>query len=347
MINFRLLLIFAPLFFGTVPAGAAGGELQGAGATFPGPLYSKLFDTYIKEKNVAVNYQPIGSGGGILQLINKTIDFGGTDVPMNSNELKSAGAEILHFPVCIGAIAVTYNLPGKPELSFSPDVIADIYLGKIKKWNDPRIASLNPKTTLPDMAISVVHRSDGSGSSYTFSEYLSLVNPDWKSKVGTGKILNWPVGLGGKGNNGVAAYVRQIPGAIGYVELAYAAQNQMPVALVRNKSGNFIKPDLRSMLSISKDGSVADIQQTIVNSELKDAYPVCSYTWIIVYREQAYGGRQLERAKALCRLLWWVTHDGQTYNELLEYGRINTETIRASEIMIKSMTYLGKPILFR
>jgi phosphate transport system substrate-binding protein len=212
---------------------AAERELLGAGATFPYPLYSKMFDTYSQERGVKVNYQAIGSGGGIKQLTEKTVDFGGTDAFMSSEELKAAGAPIVHIPTCLGAVVLTYNVPGSLKIRFAPDIIADIFMGKIEKWDDPRLAGINPDVKLPDMAIVVVHRSDGSGTTFIFSDYLGKVSAEWKEKVGVGKSLNWPVGLGAKGNPGVAGLIKQLPGSIGYVELIYTLQNNMPAALVR------------------------------------------------------------------------------------------------------------------
>jgi phosphate transport system substrate-binding protein len=223
-------------------------ELLGAGATFPQPLYSKLFDAYNQQYGVKINYQGIGSGGGINQLIKRTVDFGGTDAFMTEKEMKEAGAPVLHVPTCLGAVVVTYNLPGNPKLKFSPDVVADVFMGKITKWNDPRIASINPDAKLPDQTISVVHRADGSGTTFIFTEYLSKVSKDWKEKMGVGKSLNWPAGqIGQKGNPGVAGYVKQTSGAIGYVELIYALQNQMVYGTIRNKAGKFIEPTIKSV----------------------------------------------------------------------------------------------------
>ena len=216
-------------------------ELLGAGATFPYPFYSKMFDEYHKINNVKVNYQAIGSGGGIRQLTDKTVDFGATDAFMDEKELAQAGAPIIHIPMCLGAVVITYNLPGNPALKLTGDVIADIFLGKISKWNDKRITSLNLDANLPSTKIVVVHRSDGSGTTFIFSDYLTKVSDSWAKGIGTGKSLNWTVGLGGKGNPGVAGLIQQTPGAIGYVELIYSKSNNMPVALIKNKAGNFIE----------------------------------------------------------------------------------------------------------
>jgi phosphate transport system substrate-binding protein len=318
--------------------------LMGAGATFPGPLYSKMFDVYSKEKKVDVNYQAIGSGGGIQQLISKTVDFGASDAPMNEKETKAAKGDVLHIPTCLGAVVLTYNLPGNPALKFTPDIIADIFLGKITKWNDERIAKINPEAKLDGTPIIVVHRSDGSGTTYTFSEYLSSVSPDWKSKVGTGKSLNWPTGLGGKGNPGVAGYVKQTPGAIGYVEIAYAKQNKMPFGTIQNKSGNFIEPNLKSVAAAANVTLPEDTKVSLVNTEAKDGYPISTFTWLLIYKEQAYGGRPKNRADEMVKLLTWVTHEGQQYNETLDYGVLPANAVTIVEKLIRSITYEGKKV---
>ncbi|MBC7190208.1 phosphate ABC transporter substrate-binding protein PstS, partial [Candidatus Aerophobetes bacterium] len=217
-------------------------ELLGAGATFPYPLYSKMFSVYHEQYGVRVNYQAVGSGGGIRQLLNKTVDFGATDAFMSDEEIRSIKNPILHLPTCLGAVVISYNLPEAPELKLTGKVIADIFLGRITKWNDPQIVALNPQVNLPALSIMPVHRSDASGTTYIFSDYLSKITREWEEKVGRGKALNWPAGLGAKGNTGVAGLVKQIPGAIGYIELTYALQTGMPFALVKNASGNFIKP---------------------------------------------------------------------------------------------------------
>ncbi len=319
-------------------------DLSGAGATFPYPLYSKMFDVYFKEKKIEINYQPIGSGGGIQQLINRTVDFGGTDAPLNEKEKKAAKDEVLHIPTCLGAVVLIYNLPGNPKIKLTPDIVVDIFLGKITKWTDPRITSLNPDYKFPDIGIVVVRRSDGSGTTYTFSEYLSSVSEEWKTKVGIGKSLNWPVGIGGKGNPGVAGYVKQTQGAIGYVEIAYAKQNKIQFAILQNKSGNFIEATLEAVSKAADVNIPKDTVVSLVNTDAKDGYPIVTFTWLIVYKEQSYGGRPLDRAKRLKDLLWWMTHEGQKFNEELEYGRLPEKTVKIVEDLINSMTYKGTPI---
>jgi phosphate transport system substrate-binding protein len=325
---------------------AAEKELIGAGATFPQPLYSKMFDAYYQQHQVKTNYQGIGSGGGINQLIKKTVDFGGTDAFMTNSELKEAGATVLHIPTCLGAVVVTYNLPGNPKLNFTPDVIADIFLNKITKWNDPRIATTNKGVKLPDLAISVVHRADGSGTTYIFSEYLSKVSKDWKEKIGAGKSLSWPQGqIGQKGNPGVAGFIMQTPGAVGYVELLYALQNKMPYGNIKNKSERFIEPSTKSVSSAANVKIPDDTNVSLTDTEAKDGYPISGFTWLIFYKEQNYGGRTKEKADTLARLLVWMVTDGQKYVEPLQYSALSKEASEKSMKIIKSITYKGAAII--
>ncbi len=321
-------------------------ELLAAGATFPQPLYSKMFDVYNQQYGVKVNYQGIGSGGGINQLVKKTVDFGGTDAFMTEKEQKDAGAPVLHIPTCLGAVVVTYNLPGNPQLKFSPDVIADIFLGKITKWNDPRIASLNGNVKLPDTAISVVHRADGSGTTYIFSEYLCKVSKEWKEKIGVGKSLNWPAGqIGQKGNPGVAGYVKQTPGGIGYVELIYAVQNKMVYGTIKNKSGKFIEPTTTSVSIAANVKLPDDTNASLTDTEAADGYPISSFTWLIFYKEQNYGGKSKERAETLAKLLRWMVTDGQKHVEPLQYSPLPKEAVAKAETILRSLTYKGAPLL--
>jgi phosphate transport system substrate-binding protein len=320
-------------------------ELVGAGATFPYPLYSKMFDVYHTEHGVKVNYQAIGSGGGIRQLINRTVDFGGSDAIMSEKDLAEAGALILHIPTCAGAVVITYNLPGNPELRFTPDIIADIFLGKISKWNDTRISAINPKAKLPNSNMTVVHRSDGSGTTFIFSSYLSKVSPEWKEKVGSGPSLNWPLGLGGKGNPGVAGLVQQTPGSVGYVELIYALQNKMPYGDVKNKSGKFVTPTIATTTKATETSLPDDMKVLLVDTDAAEGYPICGFTWIIVYKEQNYGSRSKEKASETVNLIWWMTHEGQRYAEPLEYAPLSKNAVVKAEHLIKSITYDSSAIL--
>jgi len=320
-------------------------ELIGAGATFPYPLYSKMFDVYNKDYGVKVNYQAIGSGGGIRQLINKTVDFGGSDAIMSDKDLAEASAPVLHIPTCAGAVVPTYNLTGDPQLRFTPDVIADIFLGKITKWNDPRLSGINPGMKLPNMSITVVHRSDGSGTTFIFSDYLSKVSAEWKEKVGTGPSLNWPAGLGGKGNPGVAGLVKQTPGSIGYVELIYALQNKMPFGMVKNKKGKFIGATLASTSKAADTNLPDDMKVSLTDSDAPEGYPISGFTWILVYKEQDYAEKSEEKAKELVKLLWWMTHEGQKNAEPLEYAPLSRKAVEKAEKLVKSVTYNGKPLM--
>jgi phosphate transport system substrate-binding protein len=340
-----LFLAVCLLFGAHVPTQAADVELLGAGATFPNPLYSKMFDAYYQQYKVKVNYQGIGSGGGIKQLMSKTVDFGGTDAFMTAGELKEAGAPVLHIPTCLGAVVLSYNLPENPKLAFTPEIIADIFLGKIKKWNDAKIAAINPKATLPDLAVSVAHRSDGSGTTYIFSDYLSSISKEWKDKVGTGKSLNWPVGLGAKGNPGVAGLIKQVPGAVGYVELIYALQNNMPYASIRNRAGKFIDPSLKSTSAAANVKLPDDTNVSLVNTDAADGYPIAGFTWLVFYKEQSYAGRSKDRAEALAKMLKWVISDGQKFAESLHYAPLSKEAAAKAEKIVRSMTYSGTPIL--
>ena len=340
------VLIFAVavlLIAGSLQAGEK--ELLGAGATFPYPLYSKMFDAYHKQYDVKVNYQAIGSGGGIKQVKSQTVDFGGTDAFMSAADLKNLPNPILHVPVCLGAVVVTYSLPGDPVLNFTPDILAAIYLGKIKKWNNERLAKINPGIDLPDMAIVVVHRSDGSGTTFIFSDYLSKISPEWEKQVGRGKSLNWPEGLGAKGNPGVAGLVKQLPGSIGYVELIYSLQNEMPAGLIMNKSGNYIEPSMEGVSLAAGVDLPEDTRVSITDTEAERGYPISGFTWLIFYQEQNYNGRSLDQAESLMDLVWWVIHDGQKFAEPLHYAPLPEGAVEKAEKIVRSVVYDGKQIL--
>jgi phosphate transport system substrate-binding protein len=328
---------------------SSGGDnnvLLGAGSTFVYPLFSKIFSAYSDSAKVKVNYQSIGSGGGILQLTNKTVDFGGTDAPLNEEQTKKIGQDILHVPMASGADVVSYNLPGvKDTLKLTPEVLANIFLGKVKSWNDQSIQSLNPNTKLPSVPVMVIHRSDGSGTSFIWTDYLSKVSDEWKTKVGKGTAVKWPAGLGGKGNEGVAGLIRQTPGAIGYIELAYAIQNKMSVAAIKNKSGNFITPTLNSITAAGNIELPADAKVSITNTDAKDGYPISSFTWAILYKEQNYNSRSQEKAQNLLKLLWYNIHGGQKYCKPLNYAPLSPSALAVAEKILKSATYNGKTIL--
>jgi phosphate transport system substrate-binding protein len=316
--------------------------ITGAGATFPFPLYSKWFSDYNKlHPSVQINYQSIGSGGGIKQITEKTVDFGASDAPMSDDEMAKAPG-IQHIPTVLGAVVVVYNLPGVNEpLKFSPEAIAAIFLGKTTKWNDPSIAKDNPNAKLPDMPITVVHRSDGSGTTYVWTDYLSKVSPDWKSGPGTGKSVNWPAGLGGKGNEGVTGTVKQTEGGIGYVELAYANQNKLTPAIVKNRDGNWIKATLETVSEAAAKAEMPDdYRVSITNQPGKDAYPIASFTYILVYKDQT----DPAKGKELLHFLWWAVHDGEKAAAALDYAPLPKPVVQKVESTLKKMTVQGKPI---
>ena len=309
-------------------------DLTGAGATFPYPLYSKWFDAYAAKTGVRINYQSIGSGGGIRQLSEQTVDFGASDSPMSDAELaKAKGGPIWHIPMTLGAVVVTYNLPGvKAPLRLTGDVVADIYLGNIAKWNDGRIAALNPGVALPGADILVVHRSDGSGTSFIFTDYLSAVSPSWKAGPGKGKEVQWPVGLGAKGNEGVAGQVSQMAGAIGYVELAYANQNRLAVASLRNAAGQFIAPSIKSVTEAAAGAAKGlpaktDYRISIVNAPGKSAYPISSFTWLLVYENMP----DATKAKKLHAFVRWALKDGQKMGPALDYAPLPAKMVKQLE----------------
>ncbi len=344
---FSLTLVFLFIMIGfTGHLPAADMELLGAGATFPQPLYSKMFDAYNQQYKIKVNYQGIGSGGGINQLIKKTVDFAGTDAFMTEKELQSAGAPVLHIPTCLGAVVLAYNLPGSPRLNFTPETIAGIFMGTITKWNDPQIASANPGIALPNLTMSPVHRADGSGTTFIFTEYLAKANNAWKEKMGVGKSVNWPAGsIGQKGNPGIAGYVKQTPGAIGYVELLYAIQNKMAYGNVKNKAGKFIEPSLRSVSAAANVKIPDDTNVSLTNTDAAAGYPISGFTWLIFFKEQNYGGKTKERAATLAKLLMWSVGNGQRHVEPLQYAPLSKEAAAKSVKIIGSMTYNGAPLL--
>ena len=320
-------------------------RLQGAGATFPNPLYQKWISEYGKaHTNVKIDYQSIGSGGGIKQIQARTVDFGASDAPMTDAELKASPAELLHVPTVLGAVVITYNLPGTPRpLRFSPDVVADIFLGKIAKWNDARIKADNADANLPASDITVVHRAESSGTSFVFTDYLAKVSADWKQKVGADKAPNWPVGQGGKGNEGVTGQIKQQPNTIGYVELAYATQNKLPVALVRNASGNFVEPTIDNVTAAAAASAAStpdDLRVSITNATGANAYPISSYTYILVYKDQS----DATKGKTVVDYLWWGIHDGESFAKDLQYAPLPAEIVKRAEAKINSITLGGKPL---
>ena len=311
------------LFAGLAGHVSAQMTINGAGATFPYPIYSKWFDEYAKvDPSVRFNYQSIGSGGGQKQIIAQTVDFGASDGPMSDDNLAKAPGKILHIPTVAGADVVAYNLAGNPQLRFDADTIAGIFLGAITKWNDPKIAALNPGVTLPAQEIVVVHRSDGSGTTYIWTDYLSKVSPEWKQKVGANTSVNWPVGLGGKGNEGVAGQIKQTPGAIGYVELIYAKQNKIAFGRIKNSAGQFVSPTLDSVTAAMATANIPDdFRFSMTNAPGDNSYPVCGATWLLVYQEQ----KDPAKGKKMVEFLKWALSTGEPMARDLDYAPLPDE----------------------
>ncbi|MGZ4887652.1 MAG: phosphate ABC transporter substrate-binding protein PstS [Candidatus Angelobacter sp.] len=337
----RLAMALA-LVAAMVGTSSAQTNLNGAGATFPYPIYSKWFSEYNKQhSDIQINYQSIGSGGGIKQLQTGTVDFGASDGPMTDEQLAQTPGKVFHIPTVLGADVPMYNIPGVTgELKFTPDVLADLFLGTIKKWNDPRLAKANPGVKFPDTDIVIVHRSDGSGTTYIFTDFLSKVSSEWKDKVGKGTSVNWPVGLGGKGNEGVAGTVKQTEGSIGYVELIYAVQNNMPYGSVQNPAGNFVKASLDSVTAAaaSVKDMPDDFRVSITNAPGKDAYPISSFTWLLVPAEWSDAGKE----KAFVDFLNWMIDKGQTMTSALSYAPLPKVVAQKVKARIKEVKVKAK-----
>ncbi len=321
-------------------AGAAAQTMRinGAGATFPNPIYQKWFSEYNKlHPNVEINYQSIGSGGGIQQVIKQTVFFGATDGPMTPEQMQSAPGKIMHFPTVLGAVVPVYNLPSvKAELKFSGPVLADIFLGKITKWNDPAIAKLNAGVTLPATDITVVHRAEGSGTTYIWADYLSKLSPEWKSKVGVAASLNWPTGVGGRGNEGVASNVTQAPGAIGYVELIYALQNKIAYGSVQNSAGEFVTASVAAVTAAAAEAvkaMPADFRVSITNAPGKGVYPISSFTWILLYENPT----DKAAAKTMVDFMHWALSDGQKYCADLGYAPLPDSVVKLEEAALQKI----------
>jgi phosphate transport system substrate-binding protein len=318
------VMFLALLAVAATPARAQ--NINAAGATFPYPIYSKWFDEYHKmHPTIQINYQSIGSGGGITQLLAHTVDFGASDGPMSDEQLGQARFKILHFPTVLGGAVPSYNIPGiAADLKFTPEALAGIYLGKITKWNDPAIASANPGVKLPKDDIVVIHRADGSGTTYIWSDYLSKVSDEWKTKVGKGTSVNWPVGLGGKGNEGVAGLLKQTPDSIGYIELIYAVQNKLPYGLVKNASGAFVKATLEGVSAAAAGASIPDdFRVSITNAPGPAAYPISSFTWLLIPAKIDDAAKR----EAIKGFLAWMLASGQQFCEPLSYAKLPKEVV--------------------
>jgi len=344
--GFGVLAAIVLSFAATSPAAAADPLMvNGAGATFPYPLYSKWFFEYSNANpGVKFNYQSIGSGGGIKQITAGTVDFGATDAPMTEEEMKALKGPILHIPTAIGAVVLVYNLD-KVEggLKLTPDVLAGIYLGKITRWNDPKVAELNKNITMPNADIVVAHRSDGSGTTDIFTNYLAAVSIEWRAKVGRGKSVKWPVGLGGKGNEGVSGVVKQTPGAVGYVELAYARQNKMKIASLRNREGNYVVPTLEATSAAAAGVAKSmpdDFRVSLVDAPGGDAWPISGLTWLLVYKEQ----KDAAKGKALVQFLKWALSDGQKMEAALDYAALPKPVAEKVDKALRQITSGGKSL---
>lgn len=333
MTRISRLLLFTVLLSSLASAQTV---LNAGGATFPYPIYSKWFSEYNKlHPEIQINYQSIGSGGGIRQVLAGTLDFGASDGPMTDEQLAQAKSKILHIPTVLGSVVPAYNIPGvSAELKFSPDVLADIFLGKITTWNDPRIVKLNPGINFPAQTIVVVHRSDGSGTTYIFTDYLSKVSPDWKNTVGKGTSVSWKVGMGGKGNEGVAGYIRNIQGSIGYVELIYALQNKIPYGIVRNAAGNYVKATLESTTAAAASAKMpADFRVSITNAPGKDAYPISSFTWLLIPQPS----KDAKKGQVIKEFLQWMSTEGQAMTTQLSYAPLPKTVVDQVAAVVKNL----------
>lgn len=329
------------------PPGARAAEtLTGAEATFPYPLYSRYFDEYYRLTGVRVNYQSIGSGGGQRQLRERTVNFGASDAFLTDAQLAQYPGPVLHIPTALGAVVVTYHLPRVDvPLRFTGELLADIFLGEVVRWNDPRIQALNPGVDLPPLPLVVVHRSDGSGTTFVWTDYLAKVSSRWRRRVGVGTSVAWPVGLGGKGNEGVAGLVRQIPGAIGYVELVYAMGEGLAYGAVQNRAGRWVMPSLESV-SLAAEGDLpADTRVSLTDTDAPEGYPIAGLTWLLVYQDLSLSTDSIQQARALARLLWWIVHDGQAFNEPLHYARLPQALVSRAEALLQGLVYRGQPLL--
>jgi phosphate transport system substrate-binding protein len=343
----RSLLIVSGFLASAMPAAAQ--TLTGAGATFPNPIYTKWFDAYNKKTGIQINYQSIGSGGGIRQFTEGTVDFGATDGPMNESQIQAVGGNVLHIPAVLGAVVVTYNLPslGDTKLKFDGNLLVDIFMGRVNKWNDPKIAALNPGAQLPDIDLVVVHRSDGSGTTYVFTDYLNKFSREWKDKVGYATSVNWPVGLGGKGNEGVTQQVKQVEGAVGYVELIYALSNKLPYGQIKNASGSFITPSLETVTSAAagiKLPKDTDFRVSITNAPGAEAYPIASFTWLLVRKDN----KDPAKAKLIKDFLaWMITPDAQKMAADLHYAPLPAPVVTLVGERIPTLKAGGKVIAAR
>lgn len=336
---FSMLLVLSAL-------GQKSVSLSGAGATFPLPFYNQLIADYATKTGMLVTYGGIGSGGGIKSLKDKVVDFGASDAFLSEKEMSDLPAPIVHIPTCMGAVVIAFNLPGVNSLKLSNDVLAKMFMGEITKWNDKAIKVENPEVKLPDLKISVIYRSDGSGTTYIFSDYMTKISEKWAKEIGTGKSLKWPVGMGAKGNPGVAGTISQTVGAFGYIGSEYAFAQKIPFVKLKNKAGNYIEPSVESVSAAAQGDIPADTRVMVTNSSDPKAYPISGFTWIILYKEQSYDGRSLQQAEETLKFLRWVLGpEAQAVAPKVAYAPLPSKAIALSSNILKSVTYKGQPIL--
>lgn len=337
-----IVLLIAGIFFSSCGADGSKGSLAGAGATFPLPYYNLAFKSYHDSTAIAVTYGGVGSGGGIRSLKDKIVDFAGTDAFLSDKEMKDMPFETIHIPSCMGAVVMAYNLPTVKNLNLSGEIVSEIFLGNITKWNDSKIAEINPNVTLPDIKITSVYRSDGSGTTYVFSDYLSKISSSWESKMGTAKALKWPVGIASKGNPGVAGTIKQTEGALGYIGSEYGFALKIPMANMRNSSGNFVLPSKETISAAASSALPKDSRVMITNSPAENAYPISCFTWLLIYKEQSYNGRSIEQAKLTIDLLKWMVGDkAQKMTEMVHYASLPKEAVNNALEALSSVTYNG------
>ncbi len=321
-------------------------DLSGAGATFPLPYYNMIFKDYTEKNGNKVTYGGIGSGGGIRSLTDQTVDFGASDAFLSEDEMKEIPAEVLHIPTCMGAVVLAYNLPDIKNLKLNGTLVADIFLGKVTKWNDVSIKALNPDVNLPDKNITAVYRSDGSGTTYVFSDFLTKVSPEWAEKMGTGKALKWPVGIAAKGNPGISGTIQQTEGAIGYVGSEYSLSLGIPTAMMQNSSGNFIEPTTETISAAANVELPADMRTMVTNSPEANAYPISCFTWILIYKEQAYANRSEAQAQAVTGLLDYVLGaEAQSVASKVHYSPLPEVALKNARTILASVTYNGKSLV--
>jgi len=340
----KICLVIAFLLLSTPGGLYAQPVVNGAGATFPSPLYFKWIEAYGKEDPVRIIYKEVGSGEGIRLLLAREVDFGGTDAFLSEAEMDKSRDVLLHIPTCIGAVAIIYNLPGNPDIRLTPDLLADIFLGRITSWADRRISRINRNASSTNLKISVVHRSEGSGTTFLLSDYLAKINPAWKQTVGAGKQIRWQTGIGVEENSGVAEWVKKIPGSIGYVSLNYAVANKLPAAALKNAWGHYTKPTVQSVSFAAPIDLPADARALITNSSHPHAYPISGFSYIVLFREQAYHQRSKEKAQSLARFLRWCIHEGQREAAPLFYAPLPHHAVQVADKILRSLTFAGQPL---